>query len=484
MAQSRSNNQQLVRALNLYQGTALVIGSVIGSGIFVSTAGMARLLPTGWQLIAIWVFTGLLTIMGALTQAELAARMPVTGGLYAYFKEVFGERIAFFYGWSNFMIAGSGAMAAIAFIFASYLGEIIPLWQPPASWAKWTVYLPGLGTLNPGADFGIKIAAAVLIIFLTILNIRGVKLGAIVQSASSTAKITAMVLVAASAFFFSGGDLHGHLDSVRTVVSGSVGIAAIWFAAMGGAFWAYDGWGNVAYVGGELKDAQRNLPRAIILGTGIVIAVYLLMNLAYLRVLPMDALATAPGDRVASAVMGAVSGRAGMAIVAALIMLCTFDTVNSSILTNARVYFAMAREGLFFERAGRVSPRYGTPAWSLGMQCFWALVLLLTGSFDLITSMYVFVNWLFYLLIPIAVFMLRARDGRSSRTAPTFRVPLYPWMPLGFVAFTLAYTIGTLASDFEGYRAGTQPMIKSLVGLLMVLAGTPLLIWLQGRAKR
>ncbi len=475
MSSDQTEKPHLDRALGLYSTTALVIGSVIGSGIFVSSAGMARGLPSGWILISVWAFAGVMTALGALTQAELCSRMPLTGGLYLYFREIFGDALAFFYGWANFMIAGSGAIAAISFIFAGYLGEFIPLWHAPSEWQTWAIHIPYVGSLFPAADLGEKIIGSLLILFLTALNVQGVKLGALVQSVSSTAKILAIAVVVVAAFIFHGS--WSHLAQTPSTSISSISLLTLCFTAMGGAFWAYDGWGNVAFIGGEIRNAQKTLPRAIVMGVGIVMSTYLAVNLAYLYVLPLANIANAPGDRVASLLMNTVLGSYGTLIVALLILLATFDTVNSTILTNARVYFAMANEGLFFKAAGQISPKHHTPAFSLWMQCAWSIVLLVSGSFDLVTSMYVFINWLFYFLIPVALFIWRKRP--LGRFDATFKVPFYPWLPLIFAIFTFAYVVQTFVGDVQAYQAGEQPTVKSLMGLILVLLGTPVLLYLR-----
>jgi APA family basic amino acid/polyamine antiporter len=260
-------------------------------------------------------------------------------------------------------------------------------------------------------------------------------------------------------------------------------LVGLWFAAMGGAFWSYDGWGNVAYVGGEIKNANKNLPRAIILGVGIVMTVYLLVNLAYMYVLPLRDVMHAPENRVASLMMSTVAGKGGAVFIALLIVLSTFDTVNSTILTNGRVYYAMAMEKLFWKRASYVHPQYHTPSVSLWLQGGWAVVLLISGSFDLITSMYVFVNWLFYFLIPVALFILRFRDKRSQANATTFRVPLYPILPIFFALFTAAYVVQTFLLDIKAFSIGASPTIQSLMGLLLVAAGLPFYLRLRARRR-
>jgi APA family basic amino acid/polyamine antiporter len=250
---------------------------------------------------------------------------------------------------------------------------------------------------------------------------------------------------------------------------------------MSGAFWSYDGWGNVAYIAGEVREPAKTIPRAILLGTACFILLYLLINAAYLYILPVEAIGKIAGDRVASGMASAVVGPRGAMLVAGLIMLSTFDTTNSSILTNARVYFAMARDRVFWRRAGEAHPVYRTPHGALWVQGVWAIVLLVSGSFDSITSMYVFVNWSLYALMAIGLFVLRRRDPQAKRP---YETPGYPWVPGIFTLFSLCYVAVTLVTDVQAYRAGEQPLIKSLAGVALVLAGLPFyLYWRYSRSS-
>ena len=457
---------ELKPSIGLYPTTSLVVGSMIGSGIFISTAGMARSSTSANTLIWVWIVGGLLTLFGALAQCELCGTYPKTGGLYVYLREAFGEKTAFFYGWANFMIAGSGAIAAISFIFGTYLNEFFPLWQAPKALSESAWTIPYLGKLFPFANLGEKIVASSIVIFLTWLNTRGVRLGALLQSVSTTAKVLALFTIISFGLFFS----NSHPAAVAPITPPlhfwqSLGL---FMMMLNGAFWSYDGWGNVAYVAGEVKRPERTIPLASIIGTFLVIGVYILVNLAYLHVFSIEELGKVEGDRVASALMNQVAGIRGAQFVALAILLSTFDTTNSSTLSNARVYFAMAKEGLFAKSAGEVHPKYGTPAVSLWYQCGWTLVLIFTGSFELITSTYVWVNWLFYLLMALAVFVFRRR-----KLPRTFTAWGYPYLPALFIIFTLFYLGMTLIEDIRAYQAGEAPIIKSVVGILLVLAGTP-----------
>ncbi len=464
--------EKLDRSLTLFPTTAIVVGSVVGSGIFVSSAQMTRDLQNAQILIAVWIFTGLMTLFGALTQCELIGQMPTTGGLYKYLSNIYGEKIGFMYGWANFTIAGSGAIAALAFIFANYFSEFIPLPHLGAELEAWPLTIPYVGSIFPLADLGKKMVGIILILFLTALNIRGVKFGAKLQSLSTSAKVLAILGIVLSAFFLFHGESHLFEQSSQPI-AGFALIAAI-TASMSSAFWAYDGWGNVAYIAGEVRHPEKTVPRAIVLGTLGFIFLYILINLAYLHVLPLSQIAAAPNDRVAAAVMSVAVGPQGAILVALLIILSTFDTTNSSILTNARVYFAMAEDRVFTSKAGEIHSRYQTPYKALSYQGLWAGFLLLTGSFDLITSMYVFVNWALYILLGVGVFILRWQKPDAQRP---FKTPGYPLVPLIFVLFSCLFVMLTLYNDIHEYNLGHQPIIKSLMGTLLVVSGLPFYIY-------
>ncbi len=475
--------QHLKRALTLYPATAIVIGAVVGSGIFSSPVSMAAVLGNASLMLMIWAITGVITLFGALTQCELIGQMPRTGGLYEYLREIYGDFVGFHYGWANLMIAGSGAIAAIALIFAQYLGEFVTLPKLMANQAEMAWHIPFLGDIFPFKYFTEKLIAGGLVLVLTYINVRGVKVGATLQSISTSAKVLSLLGVCVIAFIVGssvGTTTHWTqvTDAGRSLSSWAL-VGAI-ATAITKAFWAYDGWGNVSYIGGEVHEPQKTLPKAIILGTLIFTGLYLLLNLAYLYILPIGDIATVPDARVASAMVGKVLGGGGAAIIAALIMLSTFDTTNSGVLTNARVYYAMAKDKLFAPSAGTVHERFQTPSIALWIQGIWSLVLLFTGSFDLLLDMYIFVNWALYVLMALGVFVLRYREPNRERS---FKVPGYPYIPGFFVLFATTYVVVTLVKDINAYNDGSQPIISSLAGVLLVLSGLPFyFFWKNKRA--
>jgi basic amino acid/polyamine antiporter, APA family len=477
----------LTRNLTLFPTTAIVIGAVVGSGIFVSTPAMARALGHGPLVLAAWVIAGLMTLFGAFTQCELVARMPRTGGLYEYLREIYGDEIGFLYGWSNLMIAGSGGIAAVAFVGALYLGEFVTLSRLSPELEGWGLRIPYVGTLYPLALFGTKLVGAAIIIFLTWLNIRGLEAGARLQTISTTSKVLAILAVIGAAFIVGAATGKGDLTNLFTTTPEGRALAGWPFlsamaAALSGAFWCYDGWGNAAFIGGEVRNPSRTIPRAILLGTFAFIALYLAFNVAYFYIFPIEQIGRVERDRVASAVITALLGGTGAAFVAGLIAFSCFDTTNSSILTLARVYYAMSRDGLFWKQAGEVHPKYRTPHVALLVQGGWSLVLILTGSFELLTSMYVFVNWMLYVLMGLGVFLVRRREGvATSAQSGEYRSFGYPIVPALFVAFALCFVAITLVGDVQAYRAGAQPVIKSALGLALVLTGVPFFLFWRFR---
>jgi basic amino acid/polyamine antiporter, APA family len=469
-----SSKPYLNRALGLYATTAVVIGSVVGSGIFSSPSGMARTLESAPLLLFVWLLGGIFTAFGAMTQCELVGQMPKTGGMFVYLKEIYGERIGFLYGWANLMIAGSGAIAGISSIFAAYAGEFISLPKLSPSWESIGVNIPILGTLYPFADIGVKLLGASVIVILTLLNIRGVKVSGRFQSITTSSKLLAIVAIAVIALIAggsAGSSSNWFETSATTSAMGGWEVIGIVAIALSGAFWAYDGWGTVAYLAGEVKEPSKTIPRAILLGSFIFITLYLLVNLAYLYILPVGTMATVEGDRVASAMTSEVIGGVGAALIAGLIMLSTFDATNSTILTNARCYFAMAHANLFWRKTGKVHEKYKTPHVSLMMQGGWAIVLLFSGSFWTIIDMYVFVNWMVYILMGLGVFIMRRRYPDRERA---FKVPGYPVIPALFVLFAITFVTLSLTTDIQNFSDGKQPFLNSVMGILLVLSGLPL----------
>jgi len=479
---SRSLSAGLIPSLGLFTTIMLVIGGVIGSGIFRKPGIMAAQVGSPELLLGVWVLAGLLTLFGALTNAEIAGMMPETGGQYVYFERMYGPFFAFLYGWATFAVMQSGSIAAVAYVFAEYAGHFVKLPELSPALAGWSFHVRYVGDIAPFKEIGTRGLAAALIVVLTAINYLGVRFGAMVQNVFTIAKVGAMLLLVLGVFTLPTGGTMANLTtpSAQIHLSG-LALAAGIVAALQGAFWAYDGWNKLTYIAGEVKQPQRNIPLGLAWGMLIVTAIYLLMNVAYAYVLPIDQMAK---SRLVAADVADRCFAGGGRWIAAAVMISTFGTTNSIILATARVYFSMARMNVFPARLGNVHPRFHTPAASLVAQGVWSVVLLFSGTFDTLTDMLIFVSWAFYAVGAYGVFVMRRKEPNAPRP---YKVPGYPVVPWLFILFALLYLVFTVYNDIVGYRAavaaGQPRLINSAFGTALVLVGTPIFFFYR-RQKR
>jgi basic amino acid/polyamine antiporter, APA family len=468
-------------ALGLFSAVMLVAGGVIGSGIFRKAGVMAAEVGSPQVLLGVWLLAGVISILGALTNAELAAMMPQTGGQYVYLERAYGPFTAFLFGWSLFAVIQTGSIAAMTYVFAEYSTKLFPLPEASAELAAWTVQVPLLGALTPFKELGVKGLAAAAIIALTVVNYLGVRFGGWVQNIFSLAKMAAMIALAAFALFTPGVGDFANLTTASEIIkpTGLAFWAAI-VAALQGAFWAYDGWHKITFISGELKAPRRDLPRSLILGILLVTGLYLLLSVIYSYVLPVDEMAK---SKLVAADVAERCRPGGGRWIAVAVMLSTFGAANAVILASARVYFSMAGRGLFPAALGRAHPRFHTPAASLVAQGVWSVLLLFSGTFDTLTDTLIFVSWLFYAANAWAVIILRRREPDAPRP---FKVPGYPFVPLAFVLFGLVYLVLTIWNDLAAYQravaTGQPAFLNTLLGGALVLLGTP--VYLYFRRKR
>lgn len=470
----------LTPSLGLFSATMLVAGGVIGSGIFRKPGVMAAQVGSPELLLMVWLVAGVISLLGTLSNAELASMMPSTGGQYLYLQRAYGPFVAYLYGWSLFAVIQSGSIAAICFVFAEYSTQFIALPEASASLAAFTLHLPFVGDITPFRDVGVKALGAAIIVLLTVVNYLGVRFGGVVQNIFSIAKMSAMLGLAAVVLFSPGVARATNLTTASAFIH-PTGLA--WWmavaAALQGAFWAYDGWHKITYIGGELKSPQRDLPRSLIFGILLVTILYLLMSAVYSSVLSIDEMSR---SKLVAADVAERCFAGGGRWIAGAVMISTFGAANATILASARVYFAMAERGVFPMILGRVHPRYHTPAASLVVQAGWSIVLLFSGTFDTLTDTLIFVSWFFYAANAWAVVILRRREPQASRP---FKVPWYPLMPLVFVAFGVVYLGLTLWNDLSGYRQavaeGRPALMNSALGTALVLCGTPVYIFYRRR---
>ncbi len=466
-----------VRELSVFDATMVVVGSMIGSGIFIVSADIARQVGSPATLLLVWVATGALTIMAALASGELAAMYPRAGGQYVYLREAFGPLTGFVYGWTLFLVIQTGTIAAVAVAFAKFLGVLVP-WVS-AQTRLVPIVIGGDGSGNGGFDLSItsqRVVAILVIAALTFINTRGVKTAKWVQNVFTGTKIAALGLIALLPFFghFDPQAYAANFEGDRFFGGGTVPFGlpflALFGAAMVGSLFSSDAWNNIAFAGEEIKEPHRTLPRSLVLGTVIVTLLYCLANVAYLSLLPLQGtpdgadlaargIQAASDDRVGTAAIQVLLGPPGALVMAVFVMISTFGCNNALVLAGPRLYYAMARDGLFFRRAGVLS-RHAVPAWGLALQGVWAALLTLSGTYGNLLDYIIFAALLFYLLTVAAVFRLRRTQPHAPRP---YRMWGYPALPALYILLAGAILIDLLIEK----PAYTWP------GLLIVLTGIP-----------
>ncbi|MBS0556345.1 MAG: amino acid permease [Proteobacteria bacterium] len=435
--ESTNAPRELPRKLGLVTGIAVVVGIMIGSGIFRVPSGIAADTGNLTGIALVWILGGIVALFGALSIAELATMYPAAGGPYVYLREAYGRPLAFLFGWM-WLLTTPISWAAQSLMFAEYLGFFVPIPVPVQ-----------------------HAIAAVLIIVVAFANVRSVKLGAAIQNISASAKVLAIVGLSAAIFFLAPGGEHNPLNAESMGVANWSGIGIGLIAAL----WAYDGWQNLTTISGEVKNPQRNLPLALVGGVLVVMAVYLLINAAYVRALPVPDLAASKS--VATDAATVVMGRAGASLIGALVMLSVFGTLNGSILSSPRVFFAMAEDGLFFRTVGRVHPKFETPYVAIGFIVVIAVVYVLLRDFMQLAEGYVLGVWPFLALCAIGVFILRRKRPDFPRAYRTFG---YPVVPALFALATFVVVANALYAQFW----------STIASILITLAGLPLYyLWMR-----
>jgi len=461
-----AQEKEFKRSLGLLDATMIVVGSMIGSGIFIVSADITRNVGSAGWLILIWVLTGLLTLTAALSYGELSGMYPKAGGQYVYLKEAFNPLVGFLYGWSFFAVIQAGSIAAVGVAFSKFAAYIFP----------------GLGETHIIADLGfIKVSAAqltsiLLIVLLTYINTRGVKEGKWIQTVFTLAKIIALAGLILFGFWlaahkdiihanWSSGFQLGKLEGGQVVpYLGLAGLGAI-AGSMVGSLFSSDSWNNVTFIAGEIKRPERNIGLSLFLGTLIVTAIYVATNLMYVSVMPMHAIANAENDRVGVVASQLIFGDNGTIVIAVLLMISTFGCNNGLILSGARVYYTMAKDGLFFRQVG-VLNRNAVPGKALWIQCGWASLLCLSGKYGELLDYVIFVVLIFYILTIIGIFRLRKNRPDIHRPYKAFGYPVLP-----AIYILLAGAICTLLFIYK--PKFTWP------GLGIVLLGIPIYYWMQ-----
>ncbi len=496
----------LVQGLGLFSATAIVVGSMIGSGIFIVPADISRGVGSPALLIAAWLITAAMTIIGALSYGELAAMMPRAGGQYVYLREALGPMWGFLYGWTLFLVIQTGTLAAVAVAFGKFLGVFFP--SVSASHWLWHIgHVPAfrigpmvLGNMEIGLNTA-NLAGIVVLAVLTLVNIFGVRLGALVQNIFSTAKTAALLGLVILGFlmgrnpqaihanfganFWQGASL-SNWHALQVGVGGPiamVGLFTILAVVQTGSLFSADAWNNVTFTAGEVRNPKRNLPLSLVMGTGLVLGLYILANFVYLMALPLHGdphgatvfargIQYASEDRVATAVLEQIFSVRGAYLMAAAILVSTFGCVNGMTMAGARVYYAMSSDGLFFKAAGKLHPRYKTPVASLVVQLIWTCLLCLSGSYGQLLDYTMFAALVFYILTIGSLFVLRVRRPDVERP---YRAVGYPVLPAIYILMA-AWICVVLLRYKPQY---TWP------GLFIVLLGVPVFaVWSRRRSPQ
>ena len=451
---------EFVKAMSRLDATALVAGAMIGSGIFIVSADIVRQVHSPGLVLLVWAISGVVTVLGALTYGELAAMFPHAGGQYVYLREGISPLFGYLYGWTLFMVIQTGTIAAVAVAFARFTAVLFPALSPDV-FVGGTVQLPS-GPIEVGLSAQ-RVFAILSIVVLTWINYWGVRTAAFIQTSLTFIKVATLVaLVLLGAVLFRKPEVVAANFSMAFLPEGGsllMLLPAIG-AAMVGTLFAMDAWNNVGFAADELKNPAKDIPIAMGLGTLTVTVLYLLSNVAYLSVLPADAIANAAQDRVGTAALQAMFGPAGLYLMAIAIMISTFGCNNGLILSGARVYYAMARDNLFFRRTGTLHPVHKTPTFGLVIQAVWISVLCVSGTYSQLLDYVIFAAVLFYMLTAVGLFALRVRRPHAERPV---RAPGYPWLPGAYVLLTALIGVDLLFKKPQY----TWP------GLMIVALGVP-----------
>ncbi|MBZ5552540.1 MAG: amino acid permease [Acidobacteriia bacterium] len=460
---------ELVKGLGLFSSTTLVMGSMIGSGIFIVSADMASQIKSPGLLLLAWVVTGIVTIIGALSYGELAAAMPRAGGQYVYLREAFGPMWGYLYGWTMFFVIQTGTIAAVAVAFGKFLSAFFPGVSLDPRWHLFTLHHWSVG-VSTG-----QIAAIAALLFLGLTNCLGIRWGAAIQNVTTVCKTAGLMGLILLAILYSRGDW-SHLSPLKPsgVDPWSIGYLFIFGGALVGSLFSADAWNNVTFTASEVKNPKRNLPLSLALGTMIVIGLYLLANFGYLHVMSLNEIMAfneskrpqtlTLGVQVANIVGGALWGK----LLLAAILISVFGTMNGMSLAGARIYYAMARDGVFFSRLGRIHPRYHTPAFALLVQAIYASALTLSGKYNELLDLVMFAVMIFYVMTVAGLFVLRRKQPGLERPYHAIGFPLLPGLYI-----VLAALISIAILHEKPY---------ALPGLLITLSGIPFyFLWKRTR---
>lgn len=461
---SENPKEGLLKSFGLKMAIFIVMSAIIGSGVFKKVAPMSESLLNPWLVVLAWALAGIIVLFGALSIAELGAMFPDSGGPFSWLEKIYGKIISYLYGWTCFSIIQTASIASIAFVFSGALNTFIPLPHLSPSWESITI----LGIIQPFDNLGAKVVSILLIILLTYINIRGAKKGGFISTVLSIMIGIAIIIISVIAL----NSAVGSWETFQTKSSNYpaegytfLGFLGIMVLAMRSAFWGYEGWISLGFIGEELQNPHKTLPKAMIFGILTVMGLYVLINTGYLYVMPIDemiqATQTDSNNIAAVLVIDKIFGHNGAYIVSGMILVSTLSCTNATILVSSRIYYAMAQKGLFFKGAAKQHPKNRTPSNSLIYQAIWACVLVFSGSFDFLTDLVVTAAFMFYGLIVFGVILLRKKDQTTPRP---YRAIGYPFIPIIFTIFCLILLVISFV----------ESPIQSVIGIVLIFAGLPM----------
>lgn len=473
------SSSALKRTISLSTAASLVIGGVIGSGIFMRPAEMAGLLGSPILILLVWVIAGFFTLFSAMSTAEISAMMPETGGQYVYMKKIYGDFWAYLFGWANFAVINTAGTAAIAFIIGQYFEYFITLPSfLPAVEHSISFHIPMVGDIFPLENFGVKVFTIVMLALLSLVGYYSTKLGGALQRILTYTKVIAILFLVFGLFFSGKGSLQNFITEDAGIRPVGFALMAALVAACNGALQAFDGYAIMLTIGGEIKSPGKNIPRSLIMGLLTCMIIYLLITAAILYVLPIGVMAKS--SLVASDATQLVFGTIGGGIIAGLICLNVLGTTNGNVYTAPRMTYAMSEQNHFFKWTGVVHKKYHTPGNSFLLHFLWMLVLVLSGSFYVLADMYIFIVWLFNLMLVAGVLILRKKMPDAERP---YKVWGYPWVPVLVLIFNAFYLVMTMYNDIHNYTAGKSNTINSVFGLILTAIGIPLYFYFR-RSKK
>lgn len=475
-----SSTNSFTRTIGFYTAISIVISGVIGSGIFMRPAEMAGLLGSPLLVLSAWVIAGAFSIFSIMVIAEVGAMMPATGGQYVFMEKMYGDFWAYLYGWANFAVINTASGAGITFICAQYAQYFFKLPRFSTEVEQSVVlHVPLIGDILPLEDFGVKMLTILLVVLFSFIAYRSTKLSGSIQVVFTAAKVLAIVLLVGGLFFSDKGNFSNFITNAPTLVPTGFALVVAMVAACNGALQAYDGAYMLVYMAGEIKNPGKTIPRSLILGLVICMIIYMLITSSMMYILPVQNMAAS--QLVASDAARVAFGTIGGGIIALLICLSVLGPTNSTILSSPRLTFAMANHKNFFAFAGKIHPKFNTPGKAILLHLVWMIFMVISGSFNILADMYIFIVWVFNIMLMYGLFILRRKMPDTERP---YKVWGYPWMPIITILFNAFYLIIMLYNDISNYINGKTHIMNSVFGLVLTAIGIPLYYYFRRKKRK